>query len=112
MHSLDRYSMPPRYFNSGVMTPEQQYDWLRENEMADQRWAQTESEIRRAAVEIQNRLAEKGQTEIVTYYMLRPSESGPLGTESVRIAFMLTRLGAMEELLLIEEQLRRAMRVR
>jgi hypothetical protein len=108
---FSRYDMPPRYFHDGTMTPEEQFEWVTQQEHRDPYWAHTEADIRRMAVEIQNRLNIRGDTEIVTTSVPTPA-AGPMGVSYRTVRFMITRLGAVEELLLIEEQLRRAMRAR
>jgi hypothetical protein len=88
---------------------QEQWDWLDNKQVNDQYWADTESMIRREAVRIQSELRATDRAQIVDTTIIRPSASGDLGRTYVRVSFMLARVGGMEELLLIEENLRRAL---
>lgn len=91
------------------MNREEQYQWIDEQQYRDPDWADTESSIRRMAVDIRNRLLDRGSHEQVSAYVRVRDQESPLGMRTERIDFTLQRLGGLEELLLIEEIIRRKM---
>lgn len=91
-----------------VMTPDEGLDWVEVQMQRDRRWADTEMTIRRRAIEIQDKLSMLGVFD-VEVAVIGPSE-GYGSFRTIRVQSQIHRIGGVEELLLIEEQLRRAMR--
>lgn len=112
---------PPRLrpsFASNVGSSAAHYDWLHDNECLNPRWAEQEFELRKYAREIQSRLHDEPGGRIDVAISL-PDETeivqtmggGAYPIKAPRydtIRFTVTRCGGDEELLLIEECLRRA----
>jgi hypothetical protein len=90
------------------MTNEEQWQWVNEQMVRDPYWADTESTIRRQAVEVHERLRDEGGP--VRVGVMVRSRDAQMGMRSKRIDFSFSpTAGAVENTLLIEEILRRAM---
>lgn len=90
------------------MTPDEGLDWAHRQTLRDPRWADTEMTIRRTAMEIQDKLSHEGQIDVTIPVIGAPPGYGSF--RMIRVRSQIRRMGGVEELLLIEEQLRRAMR--
>jgi hypothetical protein len=93
-----------------AMSIQEQWDWIDKRKFDNPFWAETESNIRQLAVQIQQNLDSKENRGLVEAMVSVPSPKGTFGMTAVRVQFTITRFGGLEERLLIEEQLRRAMR--
>ena len=93
------------------MTREEAWDWISERELRDPQWAHHEEDVRRMAVEAQQRLYGPDSQHRVAFVVLaKPDRQGRLGRgfkEVVLHRHMLPRVGGLEELLLFEEIIRR-----
>ena len=92
------------------MTHDEAYDWVYQQEERDPHWAHSEFDARRGALEAQHKLRSPGWKGEVSISIVRPDRTHPLGSSIKIVTFSPTRLGGVEELLLFEEQIRRAMR--
>jgi hypothetical protein len=92
-----------------TMTPEQGLDWIHEQEIADPHFADTEMTLRRTALQVQRELGQSGDFS-VTVPIIGQRKDGFGSFMEVRVRARGYRVGGLEELLMIEEQLRRALR--
>lgn len=89
------------------MTQDEQMTWLDQHTYRDPRFADTEFTIRRKAVEIVDLVLREGSMDTI---VLVPSGDHELGWRRVHIhKHDLIRIGGLEQILLVEEILRRAM---
>lgn len=82
------------------MTHAEQMDWLDQRQARDPYWSNEEQEIRRQALELAARINEEGPLKLATADPIRG------GWKDITITPM--RVGGYEQVLLIEEILRRA----
>ena len=83
-----------------------QINWVDEQNRRDAHWAAHEMEVRRLAFEIQGKLRGGDNNVSVAVSTMRYNGTWSYAT----LHFTLTRLGGLDELLLIEECIRRAKR--
>lgn len=93
-----------------VMTPDEGLGWVDAQQHRDPRFADTEMTIRRAAIELQDKLSQGGTVDMVVHVDVIGAGPGYSSFRTVYFRSQIHRCGGVEELLLIEEQLRRAMR--
>ncbi len=89
------------------MTYEEQLNWIDSRMRRNPDWADTEFEIRRSAIRALNDvLFQKGPVKLS---VLRRDPGSPYMFASVDVLVDPARIGGPEQILLVEEQIRRAM---
>lgn len=79
-------------------------DWVTAQEYRSYSWAMDEIDVRRMAFEVQQKLREDGAVHLAVSSLNR--STGTFRYKTLRFSVM--RIGGLEELLLIEECIRRA----
>lgn len=82
--------------------------WCDGQQREDPFWAESEMDLRKKAIEIYEKLTQEGG-QLTVYARLRDAAS-PTCYRIETLTFFHRRLGGLEELLVIEEQLRRMLR--